>query len=136
MKTTLRLLICIVAILQFGCANQTPQQRQATAFFVQKAVEVAASTIFNVAISPSDKERKAEIINAVAIGLVASEQNKPLTSEDVATAVNLLTPEKNHWKTLAADLAVVFATEQKKGTSAEQTINMIAEGLQKAASSP
>lgn len=135
MKTTLRLLICIVAILQFGCETMSPQWRATGTLLVEKAAALAVSTVLNSAVSPADRQVKQDFLHSAATGLRSTE-NTSITSDDIAKVINIWTPEKNHWKQLAADAAVLFATEQSKGTSQDKIIEMLAQGLQKAASSP
>ncbi len=99
----------------------------------KRAFQIAKDDIISAAISSMDKEKKSDFLDSAATGLRAN-AFEIVNSNDIADVIKIWTPKPNHWKTLAAEIADLYATANPQTDAQRQrVIEQIAEGLQQAA---
>lgn len=127
--------ILLIAVALTACTF-TPEQKQQWAatgsLVLQKAEQIAFNTILSAATSSGDEITKGDFLHSAAEGL-RENMGSIVTSDDVAAIVRIWTPQKQHWETLAAQLAEAYAQAHPGDTRARaQVVEAIAEGLQRA----
>ncbi len=125
-----------IMIFSTGCELTEVQKSKwsATGSVLKRQVtNIAINTVLNAATSQLDREKKENFLHSAATGL-RTEMLTVVNSNDIAEVIKIWTPEPNHWKTLAAQVATVYEQADPK-TDAERTrvIEAIARGLQDAA---
>lgn len=135
MKALAPILLAIASFLMvwlfLGCSSMTDDQKAkwgATgSFLAQKAMQIAGNVILSAATSSQDAGHKADWLDSAAAGL---RTEVSISSDDVSRLVQIWTPERNHWTTLAENLAKAY--EDAPGSPAQKA-EALARGLNEAA---
>jgi len=103
--------------------------RQTGSFVLQKTAQIALNTVLSAAVSATDKNNKAGVLNSLSDAFWR-ESLPVATAADVEYLVNVWTPDKKHWNALAVQLAAEY--EKANPKTPEETkafLNQIAWGL-------
>lgn len=116
-----------------GCSSTSAQWKATGAIVGKRVAGVALKAVLSAAISPRDESRKQDFLWSTADALQANAASL-VTADDVARLVDIWTPDKSHWVTLASSLADEYArTHPQNSAQRQATIDALAAGLREAA---
>jgi hypothetical protein len=143
MKNTIISLILAVSLLALpGCAffenvSRPGQTVQSYLPYIEPTVAIAASAVFSIATSGTDRVKKAQIVYNVAVVVEALSKGASLTPEQFEALLSESMPKKEQWASFAVSISSVYSSVYYRVNGdakvALDTLAAIASGLKRAA---
>lgn len=130
----LTLFPCLLGLSSCKVFNPQSNKAQTALVYAKPVAYLATKSVFDLAVSPEDKAKKAEIVRKVATSIRSLSSGELPTPEQLHLTIMGVAPDKTHWNDFAVALTQAYQGYYEQIVTGDIKAKYIADILNKIAS--